>query len=40
MAARVLAGWITPEDLAQPEEETVSDETAVEAEASASGSEA
>jgi len=40
MAARVLAGWITAEDLAQPEDETVGDETAVEAEASASGSEA
>jgi N utilization substance protein A len=40
MAARVLAGWITAEDLAQPEDETAGDETAVEAEASASGSEA
>ena len=40
MAARVLAGWITAEDLAQPEEETEGDETAVEAEAPASASEA
>jgi N utilization substance protein A len=40
MAARVLAGWITAEDLAQPEEETEGDETAVEAEASAPASEA
>jgi N utilization substance protein A len=39
MSARVLAGWITPEDLQPPEEETTAD-AGEEAEASAPGTDA